>query len=272
MRAHIPLHYLTDEFINSPNASLTSCTSGILNHAQIELFVHETDLTYRAWELAINRWLDLLEMFFPNDAAVWRSFYSDNYFGGKIPEDRWQLMLEYECALRREMLPGRGFVPDMEYHHFMALAETNAFNKTRQSLLTEATNNAMKALDARLASIPPRQSQGSSRGPNPGQQSFQPGLREDSAKTFKSERSKKCFACGETGHWLDDCKASVQKSGAEIIIKRNAAGKWVLPNGKDKFCYTFNGESRCRKSPCRNGAHMCSLCGLADHGAFFCSA
>ena len=84
-KAHISLTYLTDEFCNSPNASLTSCSHGILNHAQIESFARETDLSYRAWELGINRLLDLLDMFFPDDAALWRSFYSDNYFGGKIP-------------------------------------------------------------------------------------------------------------------------------------------------------------------------------------------
>jgi hypothetical protein len=79
--------------------------------------------------LAINRLLDLLDLFFPDDAKTWRSFYSENYFGGKVPNDRWQIMLEYECALRREMLAGRGEIPDMEFHHFMALAEVNAFTK-----------------------------------------------------------------------------------------------------------------------------------------------
>lgn len=271
-KAHISLTYLTDEFCNSLNASLTSCSHGVLNHSQIESFDRETELSYRAWELGINRLLDLLDMFFPDDAIIWRNFYSENYFGGKIPEDRWQVMLEYECALRREMLPGHGNIPDMDYHHFMALAETNAFAKARKSLLAEATKEATKALESRLASLPTRQSQNPSRDQYSAQQPFQGGRREDAAKTSKSERPKKCFACGETGHWADDCKATIQKNGADILIKRNTAGKWLLPNGKDKFCFGFNGESRCRKSPCSNGAHLCTLCGVADHGAFFCSA
>jgi hypothetical protein len=229
-------------------------------------------LSYRAWELAINRLLDLLDLYFPDDAKNWRAFYSQNYFGGRIPEDRWQVMLEYECALRREMLPGRGDVPDMEYHNFMTMAEMNAFAKARKSLLTEAMKEATKAVESRLASVPSRQAQGSSREPSAAQHSFQGGRREDAAKTPKQERPKKCFACGESGHWADDCKAVTQKNGADILIKRNAAGKWLLSNGKDKFCFGFNGESRCKKSPCTNGAHLCTLCGLSDHGAFFCPA
>jgi hypothetical protein len=152
-KAHISLTYLTDEFCNSPNTSLTSCTHSILNHSQIESFTHETDLTYRAWELAVNRLLNLLDVFFPADAATWCKFYLENYFGGKVPEDRWQIMLEYECALRREMLPGRGEIPDMEYHHFMALAESNTFTKARKSLLGEATKEVTKLLEARLGHL-----------------------------------------------------------------------------------------------------------------------
>jgi Zinc knuckle len=271
-KTHISLTYLTDEFCNSSNASLTSCTHGILNHSQIDSFTHEMNLTYRSWELAINRLLDLLNLFFPNDAKIWHSFYAENYFGGKVPEDRWQIMLEYECALRREMLAGRGMVPDMEYHHFMALAEGNAFAKARKSLLAEAAKEATKLFDSRLASLPSQQSQGPSNDPGSTQQSFQGGRREDAAKTSKPERARKCFACGRPGHWADDCKATSQKNGSDILIKRNAASKWVLPNGKDKFCFGFNGESRCRRSPCTNGAHLCTLCSLGDHGAFYCPA
>jgi hypothetical protein len=273
-KAHISLTYLTDEFCNSPNASLTSCTHGILNHSQIDSFTRETNLSYRAWELTVNRLLDLLDLFFPNDGrpVVWRNFYSQNYFGGKIPEDRWQVMLEYECSLHREMFPGRGKIPDMDFHHFMSLAESNAFAKARKTLLGEASKEALKLLEARIPSFSNRQSQGSSRDPNPNQQSFQGGQRDGAMKTTKSERPKKCFACGESGHWADDCKAVTQKNGADILIKCNSAGKWLLPNGKDKFCFSFNGESRCRKSPCTNGAHLCTLCGVADHDAFFCAA
>jgi Zinc knuckle len=262
----MPLVYLTDEFCNSPNASLTSCTGGVLNHSQIDSFVQESDLSYRAWELAINRFLDLLDLRFPDDAAVWRAFYSENYFGGKIPEDRWQVMLEYDCVLRREMLPGQGHIPDMEFIHYMALAEGNALTKARQAILAEAT----KIVESRISSLPSRHSQGSSRDPEGGQSSFQGGQREVAAKTAKSERAKKCFACGESGHWASDCRAVTQKNGRDILIRRGANGKWVLPNGKDKFCFTFNGEGRCKKSPCNYGTHLCTLCGLADHGAFFC--
>jgi hypothetical protein len=109
-----------------------SCTHRILNHSQIDTFTHETDLSYRAWELGVNRLLDLLDLFFPADTLIWRNFYSENYFRGKIPEDRWQVMLEYETALRCKMLPGCGEVPDMDYHHFMSLAETNVFAKARK--------------------------------------------------------------------------------------------------------------------------------------------
>ena len=63
------------------------------------------------------------------------------------------MMLEYECALRHEMLPRHGSIPDMDYHHFMALAETNAFTKARKSLLAEATKEASKAFESRLASL-----------------------------------------------------------------------------------------------------------------------
>jgi Zinc knuckle len=221
--------------------------------------------------LAINRWLDLLDSFFPDDGVVWRAFYSDNFFGGKIPDDRWQIMLEYESLLRREMFPGRGEVPDMEYHHFMSVAEGNSFTKARKVLLAEASKEASKLLESRLASAPARHGQSSSRD-GQSSQSFQGGQREVAAKTSKSEHPKKCFACGESGHWADDCKAVTQKNGADILIKRNAAGKWLLPNGKDKFCFGFNGENRCRKSPCTNGAHFCTLCNAVDHGAFFCPA
>jgi len=221
--------------------------------------------------LAVNRFLDLLDVHFPEDAAVWRSFYSENFFGGKVPDERWQTMLEYDCALRREMLPGHGDVPDMDYIHFMALAESNALAKARKSLLAEATKEATKLVESRFPSLPSRHTQASSRDQNGGQSLFQGGQREAAAKT-KSERPKKCFACGESGHWADDCKAVSQKNGRDILIKRNLGGKWVLPNGKDKFCFSFNGETRCRKSPCTNGTHLCTLCGLADHGAFFCPA
>jgi Zinc knuckle len=237
----------------------------VLNHSQIDTFVQESDLSYRAWELAVNRFLDLLELNFPVDAAVWRSFYAENFFGGKIQDDRWQIMLEYDCSLCREMLPGHGCVPDMDYIHFMALAEGNALVKARKSILAEAT----KIVESRMSSFPSRPSQGSSRDTGGGHSSFQGGQREVAAKTAKPERAKKCFACSESGHWADDCKAATQKNGQDILIKRGINGKWVLPNGS-KFCFTFNGEGRCRKSPCNYGTHLCTLCGLADHGAFFC--
>jgi hypothetical protein len=269
-KAHISLTYLTNEFCNSPNASLTSCTHGILNHSQIESFTHKTDLSYRAWELTVNRLLDLLDVFFPNDAVIWWKFYSDNYFGRKIPKDRWQVMLEYKCSLCREMLPGRGEIPDMDYHHFMAFAESNAFAKARKALLSKASKEAVKLLEACISSLPNRQSQGSSRDPNPSQQSFQGGQCDGTTKATKSDCHKKCFACGESSHWANDCKATMQKNGTDILIKWNATRKWLLPNGKDKFCFSFNGESHCRKSPCTNGAHLCTLCSVTNHGTFFC--
>jgi hypothetical protein len=188
-KSHISLTYLSDEFCNSANASLTSCTHGILNHSQIDSFTHESDLSYHSWELAINRLLDLLDLFFPDDAQSWHMFYLENFFGGKVSEDCWQVMLEYECSLRREMLPGHG-EPDMDYHYFMAQAEASAFTKARKSMLAEATKEASKLFESRLTSLPARHTQGSSHDAGPSQQSFQGGRREDAEKTPKTECTK----------------------------------------------------------------------------------
>jgi hypothetical protein len=103
--SHIPFTFLTDKFVNSPTAKLTSYAHSILFHPSIDSVTQENHLDIKNWECCSCRFLSLLQKFHPILAKEWEQYYNDFYFGGKFSNACWQSCLEYNILHRCHTLP-----------------------------------------------------------------------------------------------------------------------------------------------------------------------
>jgi len=280
--AYISFTFLTDEFINSPNAKHTSYVNGVLSHPLIDSFTSEDRLDVKSWERCARTFLSLLQKFFPARAAEWEKYYNEFYFGGKISDSRWQARLEYDILHRKHTLPSDDVSPDDNILVLWELAEERALEKARSDARLEAVEDAKKLIAASFSSRnwsdrSQRSHQNTAETRTDGDPGFPPGQGGSKPKASAQKTPPKparvtfCIACGSRGHWASACEAGTQANGKELRVARNTARVWCLLGGA-YVCFNFNSSTGCRNTPCPDRAHVCTLCQGTDHGAFFCKA
>ncbi|KAF5388821.1 hypothetical protein D9757_005586 [Collybiopsis confluens] len=83
--------------------------------------------------------------------------------------------------------------------------------------------------------------------------------------------SGRCFRCGATGCRPSSCSAERTIAGrpcAKLAGDARYPNKLITTSGK-ALCFNFTRASSCSRPECA-GAHECSLCGVAEHGAGTC--
>jgi hypothetical protein len=278
--SYLPLTFLSDEFIKSPTAKLTSFAHGVLSHPLIDNVTPEDRLDVKTWERCCRRYLSLLQKNFPELAAEWEAYYNKFYFGGKIADARWQARLEYDILHRSHTLPSGGEPPSDDLDALWLLAEEAAAAKAKADARLEAAEDAKKMMsqiaNARSWSERTQRSSQQNTDTLPASDSgFRTGQGSSKPKATAQKSSQKpvqfCIACGGRNHWSSSCKAGTQISGKEMLVARDSSRVWCLVGGAH-ICFNFNGSNGCTNSPCVDRAHVCSLCQSPDHGAFFCKA
>jgi len=94
-------------------------------------------------------------------------------------------------------------------------------------------------------------------------------------KTTRPLAQLACYRCGENGHIVKNCSATMTTAGKRCPEKSNLGGRMssalVAPNGAT-YCFSFASSSSCKFDDHCSNYHGCSICGSPKHGAASCTS
>ncbi|KDN36469.1 hypothetical protein RSAG8_10807, partial [Rhizoctonia solani AG-8 WAC10335] len=210
----------------------------------------EDHLTYEQWVQVWCRLIALIRQFLSEALYVrWLKHYQ---YVDMHPDrsKHWTLWLRYDIAVRVTTRANKHIDP--------SVFQSQIFS----DLITQYT------LDSISAMAPA--SQGTSTTPRLATRGLtKPTSTPTTTRPQGSSPNRLCFRCGRDSHTALACSESKQASGRDIIVQHGKGKDWLLYG--QPFCYKHNGAGGpCAASPCKNGPHICSLCGSDKHGAQSC--
>ncbi|KZW00771.1 hypothetical protein EXIGLDRAFT_794513 [Exidia glandulosa HHB12029] len=94
---------------------------------------------------------------------------------------------------------------------------------------------------------------------------------QDSARGSFRDRKDflgRCLSCGRDSHKATKCFYNTSKDGGQLFAVWRGQNLVELNNISARICIPYNSSRGCSHSGTEHAAHCCSLCGMAEHGAY----
>ena len=257
----VPLGWLTDEFLNRPDAFRLTYRNGSLEHP---FYVPDEDsISIVEGQRAIKRHLGLMKTHWPNIHTYWRKFWDKLYIRQTISEVDWPYLRTLAQSTIQRCIPkadkqNRIIVPDPDDDRAIFRAETKSSRGWAERIVS--LENERRERSASLSSTPLAQKTVTYPQTKGGKQV---------KARSEGETGSRCFVCRGNGHQSKICSSHKQIDNTDVNVKKNASGDWVLYNN-EPFCWSFNSARGCSRTPCANGKHICTGCLSTSHCAQTC--
>ena len=199
----------------------------------------ELDLTFDEWHQAWRHLLDLIRTYIPKEFLMWEIHYS-------------YILNNKNCA---EMWP------EIRKRAIQSPVDPSVFSIGVWNDL-EARYTAKKVLSIVRSNLKQQSgrpsNQSNSRNQNQGS-----SFRNQQQSSSDNPKTGRCFFCGDCTkqHLSHNFTAICNTSSAPCHLYRSEpSGTRQSKSGK-RYCFTWNGPSGCKGSPCHKGEHWCTLCG-----------
>jgi hypothetical protein len=286
---HVPLQYLTDAFCSRENSALAKDLDdlysidgarGVISESKELPVGPELLLDFGQWFQAWGRFMELIETYVPQEAALWRVHY-ERIRDKPNKGDTWPVCVAYDSEVRRRSC-NHGIDPsifhleiwnDLEAKHMGRVAVQTA----REELSSYATKLSSSNSNSRYQPYPDSpDARSRSRSGNSFRASPNPNRLQITGPPG-AEFQFRCFVCAslDRDHHSRSCKATKLVNGSDAILISLRPGQPRTDRNGTSFCFGYNGRNGCGDGPtCGRGKHWCSLCGSKNgsHGAQRCPA
>ena len=224
----------------------------------------ELNLTLDEWHQAWRCLLELIDTFIHKELHLWEAHY--NFIvNSENRSEMWSLYLAYDVEIRKRAT--------------QSLIDPSMFSIGVWNDL-ETRYTAKKVLNLVQADLKHDRSHSSHQPAVPETHGEQCNSRNCSHNhsfcgqhQHAFDKTGRCIFCGDQSraHLSRNCTASSFANRAPcFLLRQEPTGTRQSKYGK-RYCYAWNGPSRCGQSPCSRGDHACTLCGTSLHTAQQCT-